>query len=320
MKRHPLFNFENHVIFRTSIGGLSVNVYRTICPKGGFIQSNFLYESIQRPAGYPPAPWLLSRVRKKVAGADNWAMCAAVLFPLVKKPVKDVFQKGLPPWVPKYAGLLHNLRAAQLEELRQAGCRDLPKYRVCPPSFVSVFKSYYTCQYLWCPFCWARMVAADLLKSLANVPESVFAECYLAEVRAYEYLPEALDNDQLRKLISTAAKRTEAQLLPMKSLGSFKLTTLEPSNSGWRVRCRILSFIPLKNADKSQQTTSPTYEVVYHRTYGKHHELAKIVGRVCEYPFELLFQPAVQVKRALELRTGLRLMSYSGILRGKNSP
>ena len=101
------------------------------------------------------------------------------------------------------------------------------------------------------------------------------------------------------------------------SPGLFKLTTVEPADAGCRVTVRVLAFVPLKFTKKRLPATSPELDVVYHRLYGKNYELAKLVGRVCEYPFELLFQPAEEVKRVLDLRSGLRLMASSGWLRHK---
>jgi hypothetical protein len=165
------------------------------------------------------------------------------------------------------------------------------------------------------------MVALDTYERFHRLDQIHFTHHLLAEVRAYEYLSYDLPDKRLQQLISTAAQRVCRQLkLLTTSPGLFKLTTVEPTDSGCRVTVRVIAFVTPKFAKKRRATTSPELDVVYHKLYGANYEFAKLVGRVCEYPFELLFQPAAEVKRVLELRQGLRLMSSSGVFRERTKP
>jgi hypothetical protein len=199
-------------------------------------------------------------------------------------------------------------------------CPGTPYEFFCPPSFVDTPAACWTCKHLWCPFCWGRLVAKETYDRFRQIDKAHFANHWIAEIRACEYLPYTLSDKAIRQQISSAAARFARQQKLGSSPGVFKLTTVEPAGPGCRVVVRIAALVTPKIMKLRPATTTPALEVVYHRTYGKNYELAKLVGRVCEYPFELLFQPAEEVKRVLGLREGLRLMSSSGLLRERRKP
>lgn len=282
--------------------------------------SHRLSAALALPEGFPAAPW--SRKRWKYRrGTWGWAICAATLFPVVRKPLPEQYRGWLPSWVPNQAYHLHTLRAHQLNELRKAGYEHTPYNFICPPSFVETTQAFWTCRDIWCPFCWGRLVALATYERLRHIDKVYFQTHLIAEVRAHEFISYDLPDEQIRERISTAAQRVCRQLkLLTTSPGLFKLTTVEPTDSGCRVTVRVIAFVTPKFAEKRRATTSPELDVVYQKLYGANYEFAKLVGRVCEYPFELLFQPAAEVKRVLELRQGLRLMSSSGVFRERTKP
>lgn len=106
-----------------------------------------LSAALALPEGFPRAPWSRKKWKYK-RGTWGWAICAATLFPLVRKELPEQYRGPLPSWVPNQAHHLHTLRAHQLNELLQAGCAGLPRYRVCPPSFVDTPKKLSTCRNL----------------------------------------------------------------------------------------------------------------------------------------------------------------------------
>jgi hypothetical protein len=79
------------------------------------------------PEGFPRAPWSRKKWKYK-RGTWGWAICAATLFPLVRKELPEQYRGPLPSWVPNQAHHLHTLRAHQLNELLQAGCDGLPSF------------------------------------------------------------------------------------------------------------------------------------------------------------------------------------------------
>ncbi|WP_145096477.1 hypothetical protein [Anatilimnocola aggregata] len=275
------------------------------------------------PPGFPFPTWGThpKDIGKMRRDQEAWAMCGATLFPWVNPKMVPVNYRGpLPRWVPKYAAKLYNLRAIQLVALDRADCRRLPDKTFCPPSFVNTDAKHWTCKSLWCPFCWGRLVAAAQWQRMRKVGPYYFARQQLLEAVNTQYVePFSQPLENIRLLLSGACKALVATLGAAKSPGTLRLAVLEPTTAGWKVEARVLAFVPLNFTEKCVETASPGLSVVYHRTYGKKHEMAKLVGRHCEYPFGLLTRPAAEVKQVLELREGLRLMSSTGVFRATDS-
>lgn len=110
-------------------------------------------------------------------------------------------------------------------------------------------------------------MALATYERLRHIDKVYFQTHLIAEVRAREFSSYDLPEKRLRQLISTAAQRVCRQLkLLTTSPGLFKLTTVEPTDYGCRVKVRVLAFVPLNFAKKHPATTSPELDLAGDQT------------------------------------------------------
>lgn len=193
----------------------------------------------------------------------------------------------------------------------------------CPPPFTYTWEESRTCRNAHvCPFCWSRLVTRATYDRLVW---AMFGHdhAYTVDAKTGKSVPavsqrwdviDAVSRTFLKELASPELLLFELskglgsvhQFFRNHALGAYALSTVEPEPSGgwWVVRRGLVVVRP----DLSVALPEPTELLSYRRLSGPatHEDLARIVGRVCQYPAGLLTADAAEALKIIKARQGHR--------------
>jgi hypothetical protein len=223
---------------------------------------------------------------------------------------------------------------SRLTELRRLGWKTAKgsaweKHVNCPPPFAYTTQQARHCRAsLICPFCWSRMIAADLFD---KVEWSIFGSTIKAESEPDPYdIVEIISTEystgnkpfqhRLRDLQKSLPHKNHRDVFGTYAVGSFAMITTEPCNGGedWKFVRRVLAIVePEFDSDKLPRATSTTHR--RRHKFGSYTDpggatqqecsretIAAAVGRVCQYPAGLITQPGDKVLTMLRQRQSIR--------------
>ena len=236
--------------------------------------------------------------------------------------------------------VLQRLRQMRNQFIKDADYFDLAENRkrilvACPPPYVSSITAPIRCcrKYLFCPFCWARMMARDCYYRFErtlfgdNQPTREGSVRRRETVTGYDlfefseefFMPDGDIEDIVQRENESL---THYDPYFKRARGILYLTTLEPFNGQIRVRPRLLAIVSSTTGDDSLPEESDGSVTCSRWINPDRDTVAQAVGRTCEYPLGLLKGPHEISMKLLKARSGRdgnrsRLIRYYGGLRGK---